>query len=323
MKANSLKRPNVLISVYTALRSRTFLISLITVLIVFVAFNFIFFYKRISATTPLYFDLSSIPSQIQSLKETLSNTDPSSKAYEDTLSSINYYEAVLAKNGGSYSYNFFLNVTSNFGIFNLLVKGSAFFTSVSYLDCMIPLISLLVSFAFLITMNNLMGREIENGYASFLISNFGKRFYLQQKLYQSLLVFSVLSFLLFIPTICFTYSFYDISTLILFNNESAKWLCLDLSTIQIYYLITFWINTLFSSLFTFMGFIFFKSNKISIFISSIFILIINSCDSLFTQVLTFPQMYMIIYLIVKIILILLSVSSLIYFIINRKKWNFC
>ena len=80
---------------------------------------------------------------------------------------------------------------------------------------------------------------MENGYSNFVISNYGEKYYFKQKFIQSLIVFFTFSLLLFIPTICFALSFDDASTLVLFNNESVKWFCLDLSVIKAYYLITY------------------------------------------------------------------------------------
>ncbi len=291
-------------------------------MLVYLIFNLIFFIKE-TASNPLIFDISSLSDKILELKETLLNTNPASQEYINIVSDINKYEVILAKGGSDYSYNNFLMVTSNYGIYNLLIKGTVFSTSVSYLDCMIPLITILVSFSFLITMNSLMGKEMENGYSNFVISNYCEKYYFKQKFIQSLIVFFTFSLLLFIPTICFALSFDDASTLVLFNNESVKWFCLDLSVIKAYYLITYWLNSLLSIVFIHLNFVFFKKNKISIFISSIFIIAINSCDSLITQFLTFSQINMIIYFVVKIFIVLFLLLSFIYIKFNKKKWNYC
>lgn len=238
MKTKKERNSNLYISLYSIIKSRSFIISLITILLVYLIFNLIFFIKE-TASNPLIFDISSLSDKILELKETLLNTNPASQEYINIVSDINKYEVILAKGGSDYSYNNFLMVTSNYGIYNLLIKGTVFSTSVSYLDCMIPLITILVSFSFLITMNSLMGKEMENGYSNFVISNYGEKYYFKQKFIQSLIVFFTFSLLLFIPTICFALSFDDASTLVLFNNESVKWFCLDLSVIKAYYLITY------------------------------------------------------------------------------------
>lgn len=157
MKTKKERNSNLYISLYSIIKSRSFIISLITILLVYLIFNLIFFIKE-TASNPLIFDISSLSDKILELKETLLNTNPASQEYINIVSDINKYEVILAKGGSDYSYNNFLMVTSNYGIYNLLIKGTVFSTSVSYLDCMIPLITILVSFSFLITMNSLMGK---------------------------------------------------------------------------------------------------------------------------------------------------------------------
>lgn len=308
-------------SIKRILFSKTVIITLVVVSLLFVAYLFLYLSQSVYPNIPMDI-ISNLQLNINGLQAELANLDPNAVDYgtrhQEIVDLLNYYNYLKSLNldaSITTHIDLLTHATNMFGITNREILQ----TGCEYLILFSPFVYFVISGLMVFFSHIFITSDYKIGYNNLFISNYGVKAFYKRK-FNILLIILCSLLILFITSYLAVFSILkDDFSILVFRLSATRYFVADMGSFMMSLILSTILNAILVFIFSFCLAIKSNGKGLNTFLSILFLIACGSIDGLFTSYFFVDST---VYWIIKIALILITLCVVLHTFIFMKKRNY-